>query len=530
MNNSLSENIKKLVLQLMVIQLIALFAIAFLFITFNHYSKQQLAKATATAVRNNILINDMRETILTTKRITEDHFFSVELFNDKNKSIFRMPTNVKRSTTDEVYRNKSYIYSYIEEDIYLNRKDKIQVGTLKFIYNRLEYLQYIVGLWIFFLIACIPFVAVARKKIEKNHQRDLELQESYIFGQSAKEWAHDLKNFSKIMDFELKKIKYSDEESKKIVVLSMKKIDKTVHKILGRGKTLMGIRQNNDEIKQAVKNQLCANMKEVRLASSLPRIVDEYNQLHHNVKCNVKINLDISENCQNRSILVDEGEFQRVIKNILTNAVEALSEMNVDGKINITCNVDDNNNVHIQFNDNGRGIAQEHINHIMEEGKSFGNKIGNGIGLHHANKCISSWNGTIIVESQEGRGTVVTIKLPSHLRDPSKKLDSILIEDEKLIRLSWDKAFRQNSFNMVSLSTPSEFTAFEGVIDKGTLIFIDSYLGNNVKGEDFAKVLYQKGYNNIYLTTSADKFDYEDAYWFKGIIGKSPVMALGLLK
>ena len=58
-------------------------------------------------------------------------------------------------------------------------------------------------------------------------------------------------------------------------------------------------------------------------------------------------------------------------------------------------------------------------------------------------------------------------------------------------------------------------------INKETPIYIDSELGNNVKGEDMARELKDKGYKNITITTGHEPDKFADLPWLK-VIGKEP--------
>lgn len=50
---------------------------------------------------------------------------------------------------------------------------------------------------------------------------------------------------------------------------------------------------------------------------------------------------------------------------------------------------------------------------------------------------------------------------------------------------------------------------------------MDSSLGD-LKGEDVAKTLYEKGYINIILATGYNKENFKHVTWVKDISGKNP--------
>jgi signal transduction histidine kinase len=75
------------------------------------------------------------------------------------------------------------------------------------------------------------------------------------------------------------------------------------------------------------------------------------------------------------------------------------------------------NQVILTVSDTGPGIAQEHLPHIFErfyqaDSSRSGENHGSGLGLSIAQAIIQALGGKIIVESQQGHGTLVTLLLP----------------------------------------------------------------------------------------------------------------------
>jgi signal transduction histidine kinase len=70
--------------------------------------------------------------------------------------------------------------------------------------------------------------------------------------------------------------------------------------------------------------------------------------------------------------------------------------------------------VEISIQDNGRGIAPEHLAHIFDPfftTKSRGE--GTGLGLYICQLIVSQHNGVIDVTSEPGQGTRVTVQFPA---------------------------------------------------------------------------------------------------------------------
>ncbi|MBD2252537.1 hybrid sensor histidine kinase/response regulator [Nostoc parmelioides] len=116
------------------------------------------------------------------------------------------------------------------------------------------------------------------------------------------------------------------------------------------------------------------------------------------------------------------GQINQVFMNILANAIDALDEAMIHGKmsasipqIQITTELDAQNCVIIRITDNGMGIPdliQERLFEPLFTTKPVGK--GTGLGLSIAHQIIvEKHNGTLAVNSQPGQGTEFTIKIPS---------------------------------------------------------------------------------------------------------------------
>jgi signal transduction histidine kinase len=66
----------------------------------------------------------------------------------------------------------------------------------------------------------------------------------------------------------------------------------------------------------------------------------------------------------------------------------------------------------IRVEDDGAGIPAELLPRVFEPRFST-TTSGSGLGLAIVRRLVESWGGRIEVESESGRGTVVTVQLPS---------------------------------------------------------------------------------------------------------------------
>jgi signal transduction histidine kinase len=103
----------------------------------------------------------------------------------------------------------------------------------------------------------------------------------------------------------------------------------------------------------------------------------------------------------------DDDLLYRALMNIFINSIQA-----IDNAGSITVNVDEEKGGYrIEIEDTGIGISKENMKKIFNPFFTTKDK-GTGLGLPIVRKIIEGHQGTIDVESQEGSGTKVIIRLP----------------------------------------------------------------------------------------------------------------------
>ena len=112
--------------------------------------------------------------------------------------------------------------------------------------------------------------------------------------------------------------------------------------------------------------------------------------------------------CSNPLICkVDVDMLKQVVLNIFINAQQAMTN---DGELIIRTDRERDLAV-ITISDTGRGIERENLGRIFKAYYST-KPTGSGLGLSIAKKVIDAHNGTIKVDSEPGKGTAFTIRLP----------------------------------------------------------------------------------------------------------------------
>ncbi|NIO03284.1 MAG: hypothetical protein GTN74_01360 [Proteobacteria bacterium] len=105
---------------------------------------------------------------------------------------------------------------------------------------------------------------------------------------------------------------------------------------------------------------------------------------------------------------MDKGKMTQALINIVTNSVHA---MEAGGSILMKAVLDRYDWVRLTIADSGSGIAKEEIEKVFDYSYTTREK-GLGLGLPIARKIIEEHGGKIHIESQIGKGTVVSILLP----------------------------------------------------------------------------------------------------------------------
>lgn len=129
---------------------------------------------------------------------------------------------------------------------------------------------------------------------------------------------------------------------------------------------------------------------------------------------NVTIKKDLNDNIP--VLTLDGNQLSQVFVNLILNAFDAIIE---DGILEVRSHVADNN-VLIEFRDTGVGISKGDLARIFDPFHTTKEK-GTGLGLAVSYNIIKKMNGTLSVESEQGKGTTFLIALPlkGHIENES---------------------------------------------------------------------------------------------------------------
>jgi len=124
--------------------------------------------------------------------------------------------------------------------------------------------------------------------------------------------------------------------------------------------------------------------------------------------------IDLQYSCQPRPLFVnvDQSQMKRVLQNLVSNAIKYTQK---SGRVWVDTKLD-NGRVVIAINDDGYGIPAEELPYVFDRYRRVAKHrtlaAGTGLGLAITKAIIEAHGGEIVVASEEGKGSVFTVRLP----------------------------------------------------------------------------------------------------------------------
>ncbi len=273
---------------------------------------------------------------------------------------------------------------------------------------------------------------------------------------------------------------------------------------------LMQVKQNANRGANLVR-QLLAFSRQQTLQPKMSDLTEILADLNYLLRRLIGETIDFKIKYANNlwSVVLDQGQFEQVIINLVVNARDA---MDINGKLIIeTLNVTKKRNtrigsdvmppgdfVCIKVIDTGSGIPpaiQERIFDPFFSTKDIGS--GTGLGLSTVYGIVRQTNGFITVDSDIGKGTTFSIYLPRHIpteKDLIKKIEKkhpqkitgpsikakteiekiMLVEDEDAVRAFSARALEKKGYEIIQATSGVEgLKSFKEHSDSIDLIISD---------------------------------------------------------
>ena len=233
----------------------------------------------------------------------------------------------------------------------------------------------------FFLYRSLKNLIVLQNKV-KNQEHLVKL------GEMAAAVAHEIRNPLGIIrgtnELISKKYGKSDDEFFKYIPLELDRLNKLI----------------NDFLSFARSKELKYEKIDIRFL--LDKIIIGYKD-NPDIKTNTKIDDNV------KTINADPDALEQILLNIMNNSIQSL---NNQGQIVIKVDSIRKKEIRIIVEDNGTGIEPESLKKVFEPFFSTKEK-GSGLGLSISTRLAEQMDGTIQIESEINKGTIVTVLLPN---------------------------------------------------------------------------------------------------------------------
>jgi signal transduction histidine kinase/DNA-binding response OmpR family regulator len=143
----------------------------------------------------------------------------------------------------------------------------------------------------------------------------------------------------------------------------------------------------------------------------LTSVVDESFELHRTLAVDKQITLERAWQSSDGAavrVMADRHRIVQVLSNLLSNAIKFTPPR---GTVRLGLSVA-GDHVEIMVSDTGPGISREHLPHIFDRFyQTERDRKGIGLGLAIARGIVDAHGGTLVVESEQGRGATFTVRL-----------------------------------------------------------------------------------------------------------------------
>lgn len=186
------------------------------------------------------------------------------------------------------------------------------------------------------------------------------------------------------------------------------------------GSHLLSIISDILDLAKAESNQLVLDEQEVELSKEVAlsmRVIQEMAR-------NAEIDCDIEMEEHLPLLTGDAAKIRQILINLLANAVKFTPR---GGRVRLTINRDVEGDLNISVADTGIGIPADKIALVLEPFVQVDQSLsrrhgGTGLGLPITKRLVELHGGAMEIQSEPGKGTVMTIRLPrERLRPPEPR-------------------------------------------------------------------------------------------------------------
>jgi len=490
MDPEIKISLRKLFLKFLLFHAVIFVVAVLLSASFTAYFKQRLAGQLSAASRDAILSGDSRRAITDLTSSVARDFSGMSWAPLGGEDGFSLPASAAACS--------KLLCSSAQVKLFFDDERRFKSGNMLFYYSRWTPVLWGILGWVIILAISLPVAFFERRRLIKDYSLLLDLRVKESYSVLAAQVAHDIRSPLAALGAAAKGLEIPTEQ--KLL------IDGAVSRINGIADDLL--RRHRGSTETTEKPEVCA------LYPLIQQLVIE-KRSQYKEKAGIKIDFASAD----KGILaaVEPKELQRLLSNLVNNSVESFGD---GGTASVSLSANENK-VFIRVSDNGKGIPQEILAKLGRKGETHGKSEGTGLGLYHARKRIEMWGGTMQITSDPDRWTAVSAELPRVPENGTRTGLILLLDDDMLVHMNWKLAAKAAAAEFKAYKTPEELLAAVATLQKTTRIFIDSDLGDGIKGENIAKELHDKGFTDISMATGHRHDKFSHLPWLK-VHGKEP--------
>jgi len=271
--------------------------------------------------------------------------------------------------------------------------------------------QFVAGLIVALLVFVPAVILFLRKKTPKTGgNKNGHLKQLEELGKLTGELAHEIKNPLSTVKINLK-LAAEELKGSSYVEFSKTDTDKGEQRLARALRKIAVIQKETDRLEQILDGFLRyvdrgeLQMANVDINELISDMMDFYSPQAHSHS------ITIRQGLYNGPLIcrIDADMLKQAVLNLFINAQQAMSDC---GELIIKTDKQKKNAI-IEVSDTGSGIAPDKLARIFDAYYSS-RPSGSGLGLPTTRRVIEAHNGTISVNSEPGKGTSFTIKLPLH--------------------------------------------------------------------------------------------------------------------
>lgn len=293
-----------------------------------------------------------------------------------------------------------------------------------------------VSAFILFLI----FLFVSIRRVE-SRRIAAENRNRILLGDIAARVAHDIRSPLNTLNAVMDVTKDLSPESRRLLSTAIHRIREIASGIADQSRLALKENANLPDI-----NSRPTEKTETTLLFTLIQDLIDEKRVQYGERA-ATIRWRPSETAHSAFSSVNLSEFKRSLSNLIDNAIEAST---LEASITISMKAIQNDVV-IEITDHGRGISKKDLPRIGEKGFSRGKANGSGLGVFYAKKSFEAWGGRLSIQSEEGKGTTVLVRLPE-VPAPDWYTGTVslagtrtvvLVDDDPTVHAMWQDRLKQ---------------------------------------------------------------------------------------